>query len=52
MGFGLKIAKADPKVIDERVQEAATILDLEQDLDRQARQPVGWPTSRTTRPRR
>jgi len=30
----LKIAKADPKVIDERVQEAATILNLEQHLDR------------------
>jgi len=34
MGFGLKIAKEDRKVIDERVHEAAKILDLEQHLDR------------------
>src|SRR3954469_15706870 len=34
MGFGLKIAKEDRKVIDERVHEAAKILDLEPHLDR------------------
>jgi multiple sugar transport system ATP-binding protein len=34
MGFGLKIAKRDKKEIDERVTEAAKILDLENHLDR------------------
>src|SRR3954470_1177546 len=34
MGFGLKIAKTDPKEIDGRVKEAAKILDLENHLDR------------------
>ena len=51
MGFALKIAKADPKVIDERVQEAATILDLDKhDLNRRPANLSGG--LRTTRPRR
>jgi multiple sugar transport system ATP-binding protein len=34
MGFALKLAKADKGTIDEKVSEAAKILDLEQHLDR------------------
>jgi multiple sugar transport system ATP-binding protein len=34
MGFALKLAKVDQKEINEKVQEAAKILDLEQHLDR------------------
>jgi multiple sugar transport system ATP-binding protein len=34
MGFALKLAKAPPEEIDQKVAEAARILDLEQHLDR------------------
>src|SRR5205085_7046577 len=34
MAFALRLAKADPHVIDQKVQEAAKILDLTQHLDR------------------
>jgi multiple sugar transport system ATP-binding protein len=34
MGFALKLAKVDQKTIDEKVEEAARILDLTQHLDR------------------
>src|SRR5687768_14082280 len=34
MGFALKLAKADKSEIDQKVREAARILDLEQHLDR------------------
>ncbi len=34
MGFALKLAKTDPAVIKEKVEEAARILDLTQHLDR------------------
>src|SRR5204862_855546 len=34
MGFAMKLAKVDQKTIDEKVEEAARILDLTQHLDR------------------
>src|SRR4026209_1829325 len=34
MGFALKLAKTDKAEIDRKVEEAARILDLEQNLDR------------------
>jgi multiple sugar transport system ATP-binding protein len=34
MGFALKLAKVDQKTVDEKVEEAARILDLTQHLDR------------------
>src|SRR5216684_6811840 len=34
MGFALKLAKTDPAVIKEKVEDAARILDLTQHLDR------------------
>jgi multiple sugar transport system ATP-binding protein len=41
MAFGLQLAKADPKTVDERVHEAARILQIENLLDRKPRQLSG-----------
>src|SRR5262249_37928717 len=41
MAFGLKLRKVEPKVIDERVQNAANILNLREYLDRYPRQLSG-----------
>ncbi|MGI9274566.1 MAG: ABC transporter ATP-binding protein [Endozoicomonas sp.] len=41
MAFGLKLTKADKKVIDERVEEAARILQLETLLDRKPKAMSG-----------
>jgi multiple sugar transport system ATP-binding protein len=51
MGFGLKIAREDRKVIDERVHEAAKILDLEQHLDRKPANLSGGRRQRVARGR-
>ncbi len=41
MGFSLKLAKADPKVIEDKVKTAASILNLDELLDRYPRQLSG-----------
>ena len=45
MGFALKLAKTPQNVINEKVEEAARILDLTQHLDRKPGQPVRWPAA-------
>lgn len=41
MAFGLKMRKTDKKIIDERVRDAASILDLTEYLDRKPKQLSG-----------
>ena len=41
MAFGLKLRKFDPEIIDERVNEAAKILDIEPLLDRKPKELSG-----------
>src|ERR1051325_5421807 len=51
MGFALKLAKTDKATIDQKVNEAAKILDLEQHLGRKPATPSGGQRQRVARGR-